>query len=419
MKNGQHIALKQKQSAGSSRQKPTKSNQAVSPNFQQVLDSPQAAAPEDVLRLQEAAGNSAVTGWLQARAVQPEPVTDSSGTLNGPIASAIQSARGKGQPLPADVQRDMEGHLQADFSGVQLHTGSQADTLSRQIHARAFTIGSDIFFRRGAYAPGAASGQRTLRHELMHVIQQNGSAPSGSLKLGAPDTVQEQQAAQAAQSNWPSGLVGSAPAAVQRLIDYKSIALAFGGSVTEAMVEAWTRTANPEKEAVITTILLGGKNIDQVSQEMLKLYGVNVDKMLEDLKNSGAQVQDPPQVQEGVPPMPARPAPSISAQLARPLPPLPPLPEKDVRARVLQVAQEEQMPSGALLDAIKDVGKGDLSKVSASDIKEVVALFKARNFNGLTAKGVLVEHIVAFTSSYERKGVGEGQDTDRGILGTI
>ncbi len=436
MKNGQQAVVKHKHTPCKPELKSTSPSRVVSTDFQHVLASPQAASPGDVLRLQEAAGNGAVTGWLQSRTVQREPATDSSGTLNGQISSAIQNARGKGEGLPSHVQRDMESRLQADFSGVRLHTGPQADDLSRQISARAFTIGSDIFFRQGAYAPGTTRGQRTLRHELTHVIQQNGSAPSGSLKLGAPDTVQEQQAARAAQSTGAGGASGPASGgAVQRVIDYKSIALAFGGHITEAMVQEWTRDANTQKEAIITAILLSGQSIDEASREMLKLYGVDVDKMLEDLKNTGSQTKE----DDGFPPMPTRPVPSIKNQLSKPLPPippqrnanslqgqrnkplpaLPPLPEADVRARVLKLAQDENMPSGALLDALKDVGKGDLSRVSADDIKEVIALFKARNFNALTQKGVSVEHIVAFTGGYERLGVGDTKDQDQGLLGTI
>ncbi len=431
--NGQHTHVKPQRATHKPERKSEAHSPVVSPHLQNVIAAPQIAAPADVLRLQQAAGNRAVTSWLQSQVVQREPATDAGGTLNSQISSAIQGARGKGHSLPAGVQRDMESRLNADFSEVRLHTGPQADDLSRQISARAFTIGSDIFFRQGAYSPGTSRGQRTLRHELTHVVQQNGSAPSGSLKLGAPNTAYEQQAQRAAQAAGSIGAsAGASSGAVQRVIDYKSIALAFGGQVTEAKVQAWTENADPQKEAIITSILLGGQSTNILNQQMLKLYGVDVDKMLEDLKSADApkDQQDPGPQPEQSPPTtakktpPSRPLPPVPASKTRqrpnrPLPQLPPLPEADVRERVMQVAQEEHMPSGALLDALKDVGKGDLSKVSADDIKEVVTLFKARDFTGLSQKGVSIEHIVAFTGGYERLGVGETKDPDRGITGTI
>ena len=69
----------------------------------------------------------------------------------------------------------MEQRLGADFDGVRLHTDARADRLSRSLQAQAFTTGNDIFFRRGGYAPGSATGRHVLAHELAHVAQQRRS----------------------------------------------------------------------------------------------------------------------------------------------------------------------------------------------------------------------------------------------------
>jgi len=92
------------------------------------------------------------------------------------VASAIQRRRGGGSKLPRDVAESMGSRFGHDFSDVRVHTGNEADTLSRAVQARAFTVGSDIFFSSGAYAPGSTSGQHTLAHELTHVVQQSGGA---------------------------------------------------------------------------------------------------------------------------------------------------------------------------------------------------------------------------------------------------
>jgi pyrrolidone-carboxylate peptidase len=59
-----------------------------------------------------------------------------------------------------------------DFGGVRVHTGGSAAEASRSINARAFTLGRDIAFGAGEYAPESRSGRRLLAHELTHVVQQ-------------------------------------------------------------------------------------------------------------------------------------------------------------------------------------------------------------------------------------------------------
>ena len=49
--------------------------------------------------------------------------------------------------------------------------------LAGGLHANAFTIGSDIYFNAGAFAPESESGQRLLAHELAHTLQQSAGAP--------------------------------------------------------------------------------------------------------------------------------------------------------------------------------------------------------------------------------------------------
>jgi Domain of unknown function (DUF4157)/HNH endonuclease len=90
------------------------------------------------------------------------------------LESSVNRARGSGQPLEAGLQRKLGQAMGADFSGVRVHTGNQADQLNRSIQAKAFTTGQDMFFRQGAYQPGSREGQELLAHELTHVIQQQG-----------------------------------------------------------------------------------------------------------------------------------------------------------------------------------------------------------------------------------------------------
>jgi hypothetical protein len=97
----------------------------------------------------------------------PEVTTD--------VESTIERSRGGGQAMPDTAQEFFGARMGQDFSGVNIHTGAEADTLNRQLEARAFTTGSDIYFRDGEYNPESSAGKELLAHELTHVVQQGAS----------------------------------------------------------------------------------------------------------------------------------------------------------------------------------------------------------------------------------------------------
>ena len=71
---------------------------------------------------------------------------------------------------------------------VRIHTDAWAAKSARALNADAYTVGADIFFGSGRFAPTAEPGQRLLAHELAHVQQQR----SG---LAPPNTVQRKSRA--------------------------------------------------------------------------------------------------------------------------------------------------------------------------------------------------------------------------------
>lgn len=91
------------------------------------------------------------------------------------VEGRINAARGSGESLPDSISASLEPHFGRDFSDVRVHADSEADTLSRQLGARAFTTGQDIFFRSGDYQPGSGEGKKLLGHEMTHVVQQGGA----------------------------------------------------------------------------------------------------------------------------------------------------------------------------------------------------------------------------------------------------
>ena len=98
------------------------------------------------------------------------------GDVDADVARSIQSAKGGGAPLHDGVRSSMERGFGADFRGVRVHTGGEADALNRSLNARAFTTGNDIFFGSGEYNPGSSGGQEMIAHELTHTVQQGGGA---------------------------------------------------------------------------------------------------------------------------------------------------------------------------------------------------------------------------------------------------
>jgi hypothetical protein len=91
------------------------------------------------------------------------------------LEQAILSRRGSGRPLSDKSRTFFEPRMGADLGNVKIHSDSQAADLARAIHARAFTVGSDIYFGAGRFSPESIEGKKLLAHELTHTIQQSGT----------------------------------------------------------------------------------------------------------------------------------------------------------------------------------------------------------------------------------------------------
>ncbi len=88
-----------------------------------------------------------------------------------PIVNEVLSGGG-GRPLDSMPRSFMEQRFGHDFSRVRIHTGEQAEESAQAVNALAYTIGRDVVFERGQYAPETEAGRRLLAHELTHVVQQ-------------------------------------------------------------------------------------------------------------------------------------------------------------------------------------------------------------------------------------------------------
>ena len=79
-----------------------------------------------------------------------------------------------GKPLEPALRQHMEQRFGHDFSRVKVHTGTAAEQSARDMNAQAYTVGRDMAFGRGWFAPGTHEGRRLIAHELTHVVQQSG-----------------------------------------------------------------------------------------------------------------------------------------------------------------------------------------------------------------------------------------------------
>lgn len=156
----------------------------------------QSAGPEgdnfELTSLQQMVGNRAVQRLLAPRTgaglAPPSTGTaqrsgEGSFELDDDTASRISRERSGGQPLESALQERVSTTMAHDLSSVRVHTSKESDDLNRQLGAKAFTTGQDIFFREGAYDPHSSGGRELIAHELTHVVQQSMGAVHGSSKM--------------------------------------------------------------------------------------------------------------------------------------------------------------------------------------------------------------------------------------------
>jgi hypothetical protein len=107
------------------------------------------------------------------------PVGPEGGPLDDELGAQIRASRGA--PLEPGVRGRMSDAFGVDLSAVRIHARSD---VAPALSARAFTVGADVHFAPGNYAPTTATGQELLAHELSHVVQQSGGTSAGRIRRG-------------------------------------------------------------------------------------------------------------------------------------------------------------------------------------------------------------------------------------------
>ena len=125
---------------------------------------------------------------------------DSAGGVPAIVNDVLRSP---GEPLDASTRHAMESHFGHDFSRVRVQHDGQAAASAAAVNARAYTVGHQVVFGPGQFAPETIGGQHLLAHELAHVVQQHGQAPSlqsKALRIGAGADSSERKADAAADT---------------------------------------------------------------------------------------------------------------------------------------------------------------------------------------------------------------------------
>ncbi|MCB0302432.1 MAG: DUF4157 domain-containing protein [Calditrichaeota bacterium] len=119
---------------------------------------------------------------IQRQTEEDEPIQRTGDGLSGisPATAATIHSPGPGVPMPTAVRQRIEPHINADLSGVRIHSGPAASNAAASIQARAFTHGSDIFLNRNE----SSSDLPLMAHESTHVVQQGAAVASASAMPG-------------------------------------------------------------------------------------------------------------------------------------------------------------------------------------------------------------------------------------------
>lgn len=147
-----------------------------------------------------------------------EAPTPEAAPAAAPPAWTTLALADQGAPLDSGTRSELQPRFAQQLPDVRIHQGPAADAAARAADALAFTVGRDVAFRDGAYAPGSAEGRGLLAHELAHTVQNAGAPPSAEEVSSGhePAEAEADRAAAAVQAGGPASVQAVPAARVQR-----------------------------------------------------------------------------------------------------------------------------------------------------------------------------------------------------------
>ncbi|MCH2193608.1 phage tail tip lysozyme [Kordia sp.] len=151
-------------------------------------------SPSTKIQQKVTSGNTSTISRVQLKSTNNRNTTSTSAAF----ATSLNISKGGGLPMTKSVKKEMEFGFGRNFNNVRIHTDSNAIQMSKNIGAKAFTNGNNIYFNSNRYSPNSTSGKRLLAHELTHVVQQKNNTqtvqrdPDPSAATSTPNTTQTQ-----------------------------------------------------------------------------------------------------------------------------------------------------------------------------------------------------------------------------------
>jgi len=145
-----------------------------------ALEQEAARVAEQIMRMAEPSVRNHAAPHVQRmcadcekeQTVQSKQAPGQSPEVTPALQAQIGSLHGDGQPLPESARAFFEPRFVSEFGGVRVHHDDRAAASAAGVHARAYTLGTNIVFARGEYQPESSAGRLLLAHELAHVVQQ-------------------------------------------------------------------------------------------------------------------------------------------------------------------------------------------------------------------------------------------------------
>jgi hypothetical protein len=220
------------------------------------------------------------------------------------VTDVLQSP---GEALPASARALMEPRFGHDFGKVRVHTDARAGESATAVNARAYTVGRNIVFGEGQFAPETPRGRVLLAHELAHVVQQSRGGPAPAFDPGGPlEQAADRAAAGAAQGSEPVRVDGSSGVGLARQADDN--------------LPFWKRKLNPLYQKALEVLppgaVQGLRDANEFAARLVQKHGVS-DEQVNNVVATAEKILDvknppaPPPTQQpvvwlGTPPLNVR-----------------------------------------------------------------------------------------------------------------
>ena len=104
---------------------------------------------------------------IQTKNIRNQPIVGTPYFFNS-LNDMFQSG---GQAMSITDRSFFESRFGHDFSTVRIHASIKAEEYANYLNAAAFSVGNNIVFAKGNYAPQHQAGKILLAHELTHIVQ--------------------------------------------------------------------------------------------------------------------------------------------------------------------------------------------------------------------------------------------------------